>query len=312
MAPNKEENSDDVGAKKEEGGEESENDKFLWYFAIGSMMHPESMFHRNVIPMKSQAAELYDYKMNFFGKFGVAEAVPTEGESMHGVAHWIDEKTMHALDKIEMGYVRKAGRARLYDSGEVVDVTVYCRPTDEASLAKAKASPFMAEDCPPTERYLDILVLGAKHFGLEESYIQYLENHDYQPRPLPHQFKSFGPPPPDAPTMTLEQVQTFDGQEGRPLYITIHGKVLARRFQDGQSHLARNFYAQMTLRHGHCREIGMAKTFYDPKYAVPDSFDDFTQEHSAYLEHFLYHFAEMANDLGQWEVVAFFDQKYRE
>ena len=57
----------------------------FWYFAIGSMMSPKSMENRNIVPLTSAPAELFDYELKFFGGMGFGEAVNKPGASFHGV-----------------------------------------------------------------------------------------------------------------------------------------------------------------------------------------------------------------------------------
>ena len=57
----------------------------FWYFAIGSMMSPKSMENRNIVPLTSAPAELFDYELKFFGGMGFGEAVHKPGASFHGV-----------------------------------------------------------------------------------------------------------------------------------------------------------------------------------------------------------------------------------
>ena len=57
----------------------------FWYFAIGSMMSPKSMENRNIVPLTSAPAELFDYDLKFFGGMGFGEAVHKPGASFHGV-----------------------------------------------------------------------------------------------------------------------------------------------------------------------------------------------------------------------------------
>jgi hypothetical protein len=63
---------------------------------------------------------------------------------------------MIRLDKIEAGYSRDNGKAELYD-GTIVDVTVYSRKNKERG-------PHV--DKPPTERYIDIITIGCKFWGV--------------------------------------------------------------------------------------------------------------------------------------------------
>ena len=65
---------------------------------------------------------------------------------------------MAVLDKIEMTYTRVPAKVKLYD-GTIIEASVYTRPN-----AKARGSEV---DKPPTERYIDIMAIGAAHFGVK-------------------------------------------------------------------------------------------------------------------------------------------------
>ena len=190
-------------------------ERTFWYFAIGSMMNPISLSNRKLVPKESKPAELLDHRLYFFGSLGMAEAIADEGYSFHGVLHKMDEATMAELDKIEFGYTRKDGIAKLYD-GSTVPCTVYAREGKERG-------PHI--DKPPTQRYLEIMMMGAKHFGVVQSHIDYLNYHEQQKRHLPHEFEGYYVPP-GTPMMTYEEVERMDGQDGRPLANIINGKVL--------------------------------------------------------------------------------------
>ena len=65
---------------------------------------------------------------------------------------------MEILDKIELNYSRSPAKVKLYD-GSIIDATVYTRPNVQARGSDV--------DKPPTERYIDIMVRGATHFGVK-------------------------------------------------------------------------------------------------------------------------------------------------
>ena len=66
-------------------GASNKSTNTFWYFAIGSMMSPKSMENRNIVPLTSAPAELFDYELKFFGGMGFGEAVNKPGASFHGV-----------------------------------------------------------------------------------------------------------------------------------------------------------------------------------------------------------------------------------
>ena len=98
----------------------------FYYFAIGSMMNPNSLKARNIIPISSCPAELLDFEFKFSGIVGFGNAVPSEGKSFHGVLHLVDADTMERLDALEIAYRRVEGQARIYDD-TMVTATVYTR-----------------------------------------------------------------------------------------------------------------------------------------------------------------------------------------
>ena len=55
---------------------------------------------------------------------------------------------------------------------------------------------------PPSERYIDIMVRGCKHFGVKQEYIDWLVNHEQQPRKKLEDFDSFDRN--GLPKMTME------------------------------------------------------------------------------------------------------------
>ena len=186
------------------------------YFAIASMMKPTSLKGREITPIRSQPAMLVDYKLRFFGTMGYAEAVACPGyRGFHGVVHTVSEHDMKILNDIEHIYTPTIAAAELYD-GETIPVTVYCGSKENEET----------NDRMPQERYLDIMIEGAQHFGVKQEYIDFLRSLEYEPRPKPEEFLSFGSTPSNVPTMSLNEVMKQDGEDGRPLYAIVNGKVL--------------------------------------------------------------------------------------
>ena len=164
-------------------------------------------------------------------------------------------------------------------------------------------------DQPPLERYLDIMILGCEHFGVSEEYIEFLRNHESQPRPKPEEFHSFGEPPKGAPTYTLQEVEQCDGRDGWPLLITFCGRVmecsLDRNSKDWEE------FVEIHKQVGHVGELYISKVAYDPKYGVPERLEDFTQEHANYLEDLLIRYMAFTGLPDVWRPIGLFDQTYR-
>ena len=125
--------------------EEQNENEYVWYFAIGSMMNKVSLNNREIFPIESKPAEIQDYELIFFGGSGMACAEPAPGKSFHGVLHKCSTKEMEVLDKIEGMYGRIPSKAKLYD-GTIIDCTVYSDPTGKLLTH--------TNDKPPTERYI--------------------------------------------------------------------------------------------------------------------------------------------------------------
>lgn len=282
--------------------ESSSSSSLCNYFAIGSMMHPESMKQRKIAPIRSQPAELLDQRIHFFGAAGFAEAVPEEGASFHGVVHQITHETMDELDKVELTYKRKQATAKLYD-GTLITVTVYYRDEEELKRCADQV------DNPPTDRYLAILTDGARHFQLKQEYIEFLEQHERQPRPDPKDFLSLQIPAGIDRVFAFEEVEAGDGEDGRPLLVSIRGKVI--------EYVGSNTFVKTTIlvlrrEHGPSLEMCMSRAQYDPKYGLPGKLEDFTREHAAVMEHEFCVSLQGLDVFESFKVIGVFEQRYKD
>lgn len=242
---------------------------WTWYFAIGSMMNPNSLKSRDLHPLESYPGEILDYELIFYGGGGMAVAIEKEGASFHGVLHKMTLDDIAKLDGIEVGYQKRPAKVKKYD-GEIIDAFVY-----------SNGSPSQADNgSPPAQRYLEILLQGCKHYGVSQSHIDYLSSIKYRPRKLPHEFQQI-PISADLPTWTEEQLQEGNGENGRPLYIAINGKV--REFIGPREGLYFNI-ANNNHCWGHHMELFSSKMLFDPKYGTHDKIEQFSREHCAYLE----------------------------
>ena len=97
---------------------------------------------------------------------GMAEIIPKQGATCQGVCHSLKEDDFEGMDKLE-AVPRTMIKVKLYD-GTTVDATVYLRSPD------SKRGPEI--DKPPTERFIDILVEGARFHRLDKSHINYLRS----------------------------------------------------------------------------------------------------------------------------------------
>jgi hypothetical protein len=247
------------------------------YFAIGSMMNPTSLGLREIYPTHSVPGELYGYKLVFQGAAGMGNVEEEKGAVAHGVLHTITPVEMLALDKIEMVYSRKTVDIHLYD-GTVEKATVY-----QFDLAKLKATAPLPYN-PPSERYIDIITRGAKHYGVKQEFIDWLGTIKTVPRPDPKDFKKLPEPEDPTATMTVSELAKLTGDDGTDLHLAVNFKVL--KFVGDRSNPAvQSSYdwqkARYAAKHITCL---MAKILYEPKYPVPSSVHEMSEEHRALIE----------------------------
>jgi AIG2-like family len=265
-------------------------DGLIDYFAIGAMMNPISVSNRRLKPVTSVPAELLDYRLGFFTTQGYGEALLEPGASFHGVIHRLTPDEMEVLDSIETEYERVTATARLYD-GTFRQVTVYTRSKKHDACICA----------PPGERYLEIMIAGAEHYGVHQSHINWLRRQESVPRPNPEDYVLFKPVETDL-ALTAEQVAENNGLNGKPLYITMNSKVIeADLDRESEEFLGLVSFVSNV---GQIGELFMPKVIYDPKYGIPSSLREVTPEHAAYCEHAFCSFLKIQGTYEQWKTVA--------
>ena len=165
------------------------------------------------------------------------------------------------------------------------------------------------KDNPPQQRYLELLIEGAKHFQVHEKQIKFFENHECVLRPQPDAFKSFDAVAADAPVMSYEKdVSPFNGRDTPNLRLAVNGKVLEVVVEDVGGTLFKNslnFFKQF----GQRVEMVLSRIMYDPKYGCPESVEDFTREQAAYIEHNLYQLSEVNTSIDHWHVIGRINQE---
>jgi hypothetical protein len=197
--------------------------------------------------------------------------------------------------------------ARRYDTNELIECHVYTRSSDE------ERGPHL--DKLPRQRYIEIMISGAEHYQLDAEYIEFLKQHPHQPRPVPSEFKSLGEPPEESPTINAEELHKLDGkEEGTPLCFTVNGKVLkclADRDSPTFQRMCR--WINSGGENSHIWDLTLAKTLFDIKYGAPERLEDFTREHSAYIEDMVFGFMEgLLGGKGEWEVYCLFERSWKD
>ena len=166
-------------------------------------------------------------------------------------------------------------------------------------------------DKPPTQRYLEIITAGCKHHGVDEEYIKYLNGLEMQKRHLPEEFRGWPKPDESLPLMVTDEFADQNGKDGKRIIGSVNGKVLefCPENKDGE-HWDQWLGFRNAL--GANFEVGLARNGYDPKYGAPDKLEDFTREHSAYVEDFIYCMNETNGCLADIKVIGRFEQQYKD
>lgn len=146
-------------------------DGTVWYFAYGSNLAPSTLTgRRGITPLAAEACSLDDYQLRFDlpvgpGERGVANVVPAPGSRVWGVSYRITAADAARLDRTEgvhLGYYQRAA------------VAVHS-PAAGPLSAFTYRSAYGINGRKPSARYLGIILEGARHHGLPDEWIGYLE-----------------------------------------------------------------------------------------------------------------------------------------
>ena len=177
----------------------------------------------------------------------------------------------------------------------------------------------------PFQRYLDIIMRGARHFGVDPAYISRLEQVPVQARKKVSEYRSV-PTPPERVISAEELargVGSKDFDPAAPLLLAINGKVLrwGVALDDpkvaGVKAALQSTYEWARARYaGSDVTVGVAKTLYEPLYPVPTTFDAMSEAARAWAEELFVGFSSRAPPaarvtgpfgLGCWEVIGWLE-----
>merc|ERR1711936_945134 len=270
------------------------------YLAIGSMMNKTSLTMRGIYPTESRAAVLNDYQLYFGMANGFAAARKKPSSELHGVVHRITSKELEVLDRIEAWYIR-----------ELVDVVPYqgnkMLPTVKANVyvfdpKKVEINPEQYAENPPEERYLEILMEGAKHFGLDKTFVKNnLENVKFVPRKCLSELRIFELPDHPLPSSSFQKMQEKDKENVDIVFLALKNKIL--RFDLTGVRSAHTFILKRDRGTRWGYEIA-SKYMYDPQFGVPAHVQDMTDDHYKYLEDMVLDSLIIGEVNTSWTVVA--------
>lgn len=145
----------------------------FFYFGYGSNMNMIALKAKGVTPVSSERAILHNWRLTFDvphffqHEGGVGNVHPSDNpnDSVHGILHECHEEDLPTLDELEaLGVVY---------SREEVEVETYKSQKHQAYVYVGIPTR-LDESSSPSERYLNILVNGAKLAKLDESYVEAL------------------------------------------------------------------------------------------------------------------------------------------
>ena len=151
----------------------------MFYFSYGSNLDPDQMRERCPAFRVAGLAALHDYQLvfplySYRWDGGVASVQLHHGDTVWGVVYELTDEDLAALDGFE-GYRGSGNQHNLYERQVVmVDLT---RPDDGSVPRRVRAVtyfPRRSNPSPPTRRYLDTILRGARQHRLPEEYVEKL------------------------------------------------------------------------------------------------------------------------------------------
>jgi gamma-glutamylcyclotransferase (GGCT)/AIG2-like uncharacterized protein YtfP len=151
----------------------------MLYFAFGSNLNPAQMAHRCPGHVVVGLAALKEHKLAFpltssdWGG-GVAGVQVAHGSTVWGIVYDLTDEHVAALDRYE-GFLAPGNDHNLYERERVwVELT---RADDGSIPRRVRAEyyvPRVTNASPPSRRYLDAILEGARHHRLPDEYLAVL------------------------------------------------------------------------------------------------------------------------------------------
>ncbi|TMQ73236.1 MAG: gamma-glutamylcyclotransferase [Candidatus Eisenbacteria bacterium] len=151
----------------------------MLYFAYGSNLDPDQMRSRCPESRVVGLAMLRDHRLTFplYSEFwggGAAGVSHAHGSTVWGVLYELSDDDLAKLDQYE-GWRGVGDHHNLYDRDTVtVELT---RPDDGSVPRRVRAYTYLARTLnptPPSRRYLDVVLKGARHHRLPPEYVEAL------------------------------------------------------------------------------------------------------------------------------------------
>jgi hypothetical protein len=212
----------------------------LYYFGYGSNMDITSIQAKGVYPLESHRAVLRGWNLKFNVEHyfrqegGVANVEPTDrsDDVVQGVFHLCEDEDLVKLDAVEafgVGYDR-------------VEVNLETGGGERKAITYIGMDAFINNECLPNQRYLNILLKGARRAELDQAYIDAISRHPVHEKP---KYPTFKPPSGKAENFTEKSLAD------RPTYTALAGSVFDMSRARWQHHHLLGFFGgrDMTLFH---------------------------------------------------------------
>ena len=151
----------------------------IYYLAYGSNLHPMRLNKRCPSAIPLGVVEVNGYQLAFHKKSedgsGKCDLCERAGATAYGVLYAMEQRDKEALDRAEglgFDYVAREFKVR-YDGGDYTAHS-YVAPPERIDLT-----------CRPYDWYKGLVIVGARHHRMPDSYVAWLESVEAIPDPDP-------------------------------------------------------------------------------------------------------------------------------
>ncbi|GMH32383.1 hypothetical protein BSKO_00217 [Bryopsis sp. KO-2023] len=146
----------------------------VWNFAYGANVNQDKLERqRGIIPYESVPAVLRGFRLAFNHRGAMGNVVPLSDDvppngypgDVHGILHRIKTKDFIKLANMEHAYRPVEMVAEPYDGRGPIRAAVFITPEDR----------HIVDGLAPPDRYVNLIATGARAWGLDDSYVSWLE-----------------------------------------------------------------------------------------------------------------------------------------
>lgn len=258
----------------------------LNYFGYGSNINFTALKAKGVLPKRSYVGRLPCFKLKFNvehwfrheGGMGNIEPSDDPNDFVEGMVHECTEEDLKALDQMEaygVGYDR-------------IRIKVSTQEGEKEALTYTGLPEIINEKCLPTQRYLNIILQGAREAGLSRDYIERLEKH-----PL---FR----PKAQGPFRHLKDKPIFNAASllSRPLYTALAGAVFDMQGSRKELEYLHGFFGGKDMTIFHLKRLDTS----DGSETIEDFINgNLTTYQQQYLNNYLYEYAKEFTYVGSYD-----------